>query len=219
MEATVSLPHGAPKAVRVFGPDAKEVPAQLAGGKVLFLAKAPSVGYAVYDVRAAEAPASSTLKVTESSLENARYTVKVDQNGDVSSIFDKSLKKELLSAPARLAIKTDKPVDWPAWNMDWEDQKKPPRAHVGGPAKIRIVENGPVRVALEVTREAEGSRFVQMIRLSSGDGGNRVEFSNVPWPLTTGTSAPSSGATTTITSSKSPPTSGSISPTKRELTA
>lgn len=179
VEATVAFPNGAPKAVRVFGPDGKEVPAQLAGSKVLFLAKAPSVGYAVYDVRAAQAPASSTLKVAQSSLENARYTVKVDQNGDVSSIFDKSLNKELLSAPARLAIKTDRPVDWPAWNMDWEDQKKPPRGYVGGPAKIRIVENGPVRVALEVTRETEGSRFAQTIRLSAGDAGNRVEFGNV----------------------------------------
>ncbi len=32
------------------GPDGKARPAQLEGGKVLFSAKAPSVGYAVYDV-------------------------------------------------------------------------------------------------------------------------------------------------------------------------
>lgn len=179
VEAAVSFPNGAPKAVRVFGPDGKEVAAQMAGGKVLFLAKVPSVGYAVYDVRAAQAPAPSTLKVTQSSLENARYVVKVNQNGDLSSIFDKTLNKELLSAPARLAIKTDKPVDWPAWNMDWADQKLPPRNYVGGPAKIRIVEDGPARIALEVTRETEGSRFAQTIRLSAGDAGNRVEFGNV----------------------------------------
>ena len=179
VEAAVSFSDGAPKAVRVFGPDGKEVAAQLAGGKVLFLAKAPSVGYAVYDVRAAQAPAPSTLKVTQTSLENARYAVKVNQNGDLSSIFDKTLNKELLSAPARLAIKTDKPVDWPAWNMDWEDQKLPPRSYVGGPARIRIVEDGPARIGLEVTRETEGSRFTQTIRLSAGDAGNRVEFGNV----------------------------------------
>src|SRR6185436_15135346 len=111
--------------------------------KVLFLAKVPTVGYAVYDVQAADsATSSSTLKITESSLENARYTVKIDQNGDVSSVFDKKLSKELLSAPIRLAIKTDIPRDWPAWNMDWADQQKAPRAYVSGPAKVRIVENG-----------------------------------------------------------------------------
>jgi alpha-mannosidase len=119
------------------------------------------------------------LRVTESSLENAHYRVSLDQNGDVSSIFDKTLNKELLSSPARLAFQTEKPRDWPAWNMDWADQQQPPRAFVQGPAKVRIAENGPTRVALEVTREAEGSKFVQTIRLSAGDAGNRVEFANI----------------------------------------
>ena len=63
--------------------------------------------------------------------------------------------------------------------MDWEDQKKPPRAFVQGPAKVRITENGPIRVALEVSRESEGSNFVQTIRLSAGNAGSRVEFGNV----------------------------------------
>jgi len=184
VEATVSFPNGVPKAVRVLGPDGKEVPAQLAGSdtgaaKVLFLANVPSVGYAVYAVQAAAAAAPSTLKVTAASLENARYTVKIEQNGDVASIFDKKLSRELLSAPARLAFQYEKPANWPAWNMDWADQQKPPRAYVQGPAKVRVVENGSARVALEVAREAEGSRFVQTIRLAAGDAGNRVEFANV----------------------------------------
>ncbi len=180
VEASISFPSGMPNAVRVFGPDGKEVPAQLSNGKVLFLAKAPSVGYAVYDVQTGAASTiPSTLKVMESSLENARYRVMLDQNGDVSSIFDKTLNKEMLSAPARLAIKTDKPEQWPAWNMDYSDQQRPPRAYVSGPAKIRIVENGPVRVSIEIERETEGSKCVQRISLSAGDAGRRVEFSNV----------------------------------------
>jgi alpha-mannosidase len=96
----------------------------------------------------------------------------------VSGIFDKSINKELLSAPARLAFQTERPKDWPAWNMDWADQQKPPRGYVSGPAKIRVVERGPVRVAVEVERESEGSKFVQTIRLSAGGAGERVEFAN-----------------------------------------
>jgi alpha-mannosidase len=180
VEAAVGFPGGTPKAVRVTGPDGKAVPAQLSNGKVLFVAKAPSVGYAVYDVEPAEAPAAgSTLKVTGSSLENARYRVTIDPNGDIGGIFDKAIKKELLLTPARLEIKTEKPVQYPAWNMDWDDQSRPPRAYVGGPARVRIVENGPARVAIEVSRETEGSKFVQTIRLSSGDAANRVEIGNV----------------------------------------
>jgi alpha-mannosidase len=187
VEASVSFAGGAPRAVRVFAPDGREVPAQVAGvqgdaAQILFLARAPSVGYAVYDVRAADAPASgaaSALKVNASSLENARYRVALDASGDVSSIFDKTLGRELLSAPARLAFQTERPRDWPAWNMDWEDQRKPPRGYVGGQVKVRVAEQGPARVALEVERETEGSKFVQTIRLAAGDAGNRVEFGNV----------------------------------------
>ncbi len=184
VEADVAFAGGAPTSVRVTGPDGKEVPSQVtAAGKVLFLAKVPSSGYVVFDVQGAGAAggkkAASALAVTASTLENARYRIKLDENGDVASLFDKSIKKELLAAPIRLAIKTDKPVDWPAWNMDWADQQKPPRAFVQGPAKIRVVEIGPARVAIEVVRETEGSVFAQTIRLSAGDAGNRVEFSNV----------------------------------------
>ncbi len=182
VEAELAFPGGAPKAVRVFGPEGREVPAQLSTGKVIFLARVPSVGYAVYDVQAAESsnPAGpSSLAVTESSLENARYRVILDQNGDVSGIYDKLTKRELLYSPARLEIKTDNPAQWPAWNMDWEDQSRLPRAYVQGPAKIRVVEAGPARVAVEVIREAEDSRFIQTIRLSAGDAGNRVEFRNI----------------------------------------
>jgi len=188
VEAKVSFAQGVPKAVRVFGPDGKEVPAQFEGGaesgRVLFLAKVPSVGFAVYDVRPADTPAaeSSALKVSESSLENARYRVTIDENGDVASIYDKSLKRELLKAPARLALQTEHPFDWPAWNMDWADQEKPPRGYVSGPAQIRVAENGPVRVAVEVTRETEDSKYVQTISLAAGDAGNRVEFANaIDW--------------------------------------
>ncbi|MGA3325579.1 MAG: glycoside hydrolase family 38 C-terminal domain-containing protein [Terriglobia bacterium] len=186
VEARLSFAQGVPQAVRVFGPDGKEVPSQFEAGsqsgRVLFLAKVPSVGFAVYDVRPADAPAASELKASESSLENARYRVTVDANGDVSSIYDKSIKRELLAAPARLALQTEHPFDWPAWNMDWADQQKPPRAYVSGPATIRVVESGPVRVAVEVTRETEDSKFVQTIRLAVGDAGNRVEFTNaIDW--------------------------------------
>ncbi len=184
VEAAVTFANGTPKAVRVTGPDGKEVASQVtAAGKVMFLAKVPSSGYAVFDVQGIDLltgkAAASALAVTASTLENARYRITLDANGDVASLFDKSIKKELLSAPIRLAIKTDKPVDWPAWNMDWADQQKPPRAFVQGSAKIRVVESGPARVAIEVVRETEGSVFAQTIRLAAGDAGNRVEFGNV----------------------------------------
>src|SRR6202030_1987950 len=95
VEATVAFPGGTPKAVRVNDSEGKEVPSQVEGDKVLFLASTPSVGYSVYSVSPVQASNShSALKVTESSLENARYRIKLNPGGDVSSIYDKSLNKE-----------------------------------------------------------------------------------------------------------------------------
>jgi alpha-mannosidase len=152
--------------------------------KVLFLADVPSVGFAAFDVRPATAPypKPSALKVARGSLENARYKVTLDANGDVAQVFDKAAKRNLLSAPHRLAFLHENPREWPAWNMDWTDRQNPPTAYVSGPATVKVVENGPVRVAIEVSRQSEGSEFVQVVRLNAGAAGNRVEFANkVRW--------------------------------------
>ncbi len=190
VEAKIAGLHGVPV---VTGPDGHVVPSQREGDAVIFVAKVPSVGWAVYGVRDAgvgsrvSGVGESSLKVrlrqpVGATLENARYRISIGGNGDIASILDKKTKREVLSAPARLALQTENPHDWPAWNMDWADQQKPPRGYVSGPAAFRIVENGPARVALEVTRETEGSRFVQTIRLAVGDAGNRIEIDNaIDW--------------------------------------
>jgi alpha-mannosidase len=189
-QASVAFPGNAPQAVRVYGPDGKEVLSQATiehgSARVLFLAGVPALSYAVYDVVPVQGTViedrESTLAVSEKSLENSRYRIRLDENGDVAGIFDRRLNKELLSAPVRLALQTEKPHDWLAWNMDWSDQNQPPRAYVAGPAKVSVVERGPLRVAVRVEREAEGSRFVQTIRLSEGEAGNRIEFVNsIDW--------------------------------------
>jgi alpha-mannosidase len=178
--AKVDFPNAPPKAVHVVAPDGKELPAQISNGKVIFSPSVPSVGFAVYDVQPGAASNSTAhLHVSQDELENDYYRVKLNRDGDVASIFDKTTNRELLSAPVRLAISYDNPSQWPAWNMDWDQEQAAPKAYVSGPAKIRIVESGPVRASLEVTRDTAGSHFVQTISLSAGDAGKRVEFGNV----------------------------------------
>jgi alpha-mannosidase len=180
VEAALNFPGGVPKALHVVAPDGSEQAAQISGGKVIFEASVPSVGYAVYHVLPGAANASaSELHVSSNELENTYYKITLNADGDVSSIFDKQANRELLAAPARLALSYDNPAQWPAWNMDWEQEQAKPRGYVSGTATVRIVEDGPVRVAIEVTRETAGSRFVQTVQLSAGDPGKRVEFGNV----------------------------------------
>jgi alpha-mannosidase len=183
VEATVDFGGKTPAAVQVFDADGQEVPSQVNGIsngslKIAFLARVPSAGMAIHRVvPAAAAAKNDQLKVTEAGLENARYKVMLDKNGDIASIFDKTAKLELLAAPMRLAFQYERPRDYPSWNMDWTDQQKPPRGYVSGPARITVTENGAARVALTVERESEGSVFRQTVRLAAGS--DRVEFFDV----------------------------------------
>ncbi len=182
MELDPSLPG-----VQVVDGKGEPVPTQLVsinGNKVRFLfqAKVPSIGFAVYGVQTEVASVKSELKITERTLENQSYRVTLNDAGDIASIVDKRLGKELLASPARLAFLHENPRNWPAWNMDWQDRTNAPIGYVDGPAEIRIVENGPVRIALEVKRSARDSTFVQTIRLASGTAGDRLEIANqVDW--------------------------------------
>ncbi len=165
----------------------KATPAQRTVGvdgrpRVIFAAKVPAVGFAVYGLRPGKAPAQGLLKAGAGALENGRYRATLDAAGDLASLYDKEVGRELLAAPARLALQEEKPNRWPAWNMDWKDRRNPPRAYVDGAATVRVLEAGPVRVAVEVARETEGSRFVQVYRLAAGGAGSRLEVAcTVDW--------------------------------------
>ena len=165
VEADVKFPGRRAQSVTVTGPDGKQVPAQVSGGKFVFAASVPSVGYAVYDVRPAAESTGSHLKVSEHSLENEYYRVQFNGDGDVASIFDKTYQQGTACRPRPPRYLLRQSLQWPAWNMDWDQEQAAPKAFVSGPAKIRVVENGPARVAIEISRETAGSRFVQTISL------------------------------------------------------
>ena len=174
-----------PSSIRVFDDKGKEVPSQVTGKdgnklKFIFLAKVPQAGMSVYDVRESKKASEwkTSLSAGDQFLENAWYKVVVGDNGDITSIWDKVQSKELLSAPASLEFQKEKPSYWPSWNMDWNDRKNPPEDFMNHDATIRVLENGPVRVALEISRKGRNSVITQVLSLSAGDAGKRVEVDN-----------------------------------------
>lgn len=172
-----------PQNVQVYDNNGKAVLTQITERngnklKVIFLANVPSVGMAVFDVRESAGIVNSTLKVNDRSLENPFYKVEIADNGDILSVYDKGLNRELLSKPAHLEFLNEHPKEYPAWNMDWNDRKMPAIGNLDKNTSIRIIESGPVRIAIEVKREGMNSEITQVYSLAAGEAGKHLEVSN-----------------------------------------
>jgi alpha-mannosidase len=177
-----------PVNVKVTDKDGNRLPSQIISTKVntitlIFLADLPSAGLSVFNVSETdEKPAVSELKVTERSLENSLFIVKIDLNGDIAGIYDKKAAREVLSKPASLQFQYEAPSAWPSWNMDWNDRKNPPVDFLNKEVTVKIVEQGAVRVALEVTKKGRNSEITQIVSLAAGDAGKVIEVRNkIDW--------------------------------------
>ena len=159
---------------RVYDAEGREYPAQVKDGTVKFIASVPAVGFKVFEVRESSRArrAKSELSVTESTLENGRYAVKIDKHGDIASVFDKKLGKELMDGPSRFQITHDESRVFPSWEIDYISYTDKPK-FVAGKPEIEIVDNGPAVVALKITRHYGNSKFVQTVSLCAG--GDRVD--------------------------------------------
>lgn len=181
---TVKPFHTDRKYVRVFAPCGCEVPAQYdpETETLKFAAKTPAVSCAVFDIQESDEPSplAPAVCVNGNVIENERYRVTIDENGDIASIVDKANgNTELLSAPAGLEIGPDTSQNWPSWELVWTDSLETP-VHVKDNVKIETAENGPAVCALRITRTHGGSTFEQTVRLTAG--GQRVDVEcRVDW--------------------------------------
>lgn len=181
---SLPLPVSITGNVRVFASDGSEVPSQLCGGQLIFSAPLRGSSFTLFDVRPSSTGCGmdTGLRAAERSLENNRYRVLLNEELDICSVYDKSLCRELLSAPVRLQLLRDiDSVDWPAWEVKYSDLMREPYA-CPAPVSCEIVENGPARAALSVTKKYGESTFTQIISL--GCGADRVDvFNEVDWSL------------------------------------
>ncbi len=137
--------------------------------RVTFIAEVPSCGLAVYDVVPCERTEkiTSEISVSTGSLENKFIKVTIDENGDISSVYNKKLDKELLSAPIKNAILNNvHSFDWPAWEVKYEDIKEAPYMYPSAP-EIKIKDNGPALCSVEIIRKANKSTFTSVISLDA----------------------------------------------------
>ncbi len=181
VSAHIKLKHNS-TFVKVVDKSGKEVPSQIIRKKgkefdIVFLAEVKPLGYRVYDVKAANSKCAlkTDLKVNEHILENSRYQVVFNRNGDIASVVDKKNKRQLLDAPIKMALISDMgSLSYPSWEIRKEDIDKEPKCYANTP-QFEVVENGAARVAVKVTREAEHSTVTQLVSLASDSEYIKVE--------------------------------------------
>lgn len=150
--------------------------------RAAFIADVPSLGFKVYDITEAteKRDKNSVLKISKNSIENEKYIVSINENGEISQIHDKILKKDLLTAPiCHQLIPYKGSKAWPAWELTYKSittkEYKTPVLE-----SIRILYDGPVTVALKITSKYGNSVFDTIVSLNAG--GKSVKVMNeVEW--------------------------------------
>ena len=173
--------------VKVLDSNGNEVPSQIIkkSGKefdIVFIADVNAMGYAVYDVVPANKACEikTDLAVSLHTLENEKYRVIFNKNGDLATVIDKKNNINVLDAPIKMAGLTDiGDLPYPAWEMRKKDIDREPEFFANSP-EFEIIEAGPARIAIKVSRELDHSFIDQIIYLESGGEFIRVE-NTVDW--------------------------------------
>lgn len=173
------------KNITVLDAEEKEYAAQVTEVKngiatILACVTVPPMGYKVFDIRNRKCQVKSKLFASIGMIENEKYRVSLNSNGDISSIFDKDLKKEILKKPITTGIfDYNGSKDWPAWELNFEELNREPQNSTKIKT-IKVIENGPCRVALEIVKTFGSSTFTSIVALSRG--GKVVEvYTDTEW--------------------------------------
>lgn len=172
----VSVPNVGYSFVRVFDESGREVPSQVNSTDdnylyISFCANVRGLGYKVYDILYSYEPCTMNtgLRASNNVIENFKYIVTINKNGDISSIIDKTLdKKEILNKPIRFELnKYNGDKEYPAWELTYKEVMKYPW-EFADKGKVTLIENGPARVTIKVEQICNKSTFTYYVSLAAG---------------------------------------------------
>ena len=135
----------------------------------------PSLGYEVLHVRSSEGLRSASRdksQVTASglTLENSLLRVTVDpKTGCLTSIYDKAAKFESIASGGcgnQLQTFRDTPKDYDAWNIDADFDRQV--TTLDDVESVKLIERGPLRATVRITRRWQNSKFIQDVSLYAG---------------------------------------------------
>jgi alpha-mannosidase len=124
----------------------------------------PTMGHSVYHIQSGAEPVKNSLKVSRTKLENDFFVVKLTNKGTIRSVFDKSAGREAIAEGAEandLQLFDDRPHAHDAWDTDFNIDEN--RWSMDDVVSMDVVETGPVRATVRVTKQTEDSTLTQDI--------------------------------------------------------
>ncbi len=160
---------------------------QVNDDEVLFLADVPSLGYKTYYLVEGEKKAAMTsIALNENTLENEYFRVDIDTaSGTIESLYDKVAQRFVFK---KCRYNYSRPITRPVFNNLLQVLYELPHnmsawiiGEIGRTenlirnCKIELVESGPLRSTIKVTRAFKDSKITQFISLCKG--AQRIDFS------------------------------------------
>ena len=141
----------------------------------------PSIGFCTFIVKPGEA-AEKEIFVSTRLLENKYLRLELDENANITRVYDKEFDREVLSGTGNaLAMFTDKCVHETAWNLEIDYRMK--RYDINAAESVEVYADNAVEGAIRVVRKIHNSTITQIIRL--GANSRRVDFdTTVDWQET-----------------------------------
>ena len=171
----------------VLGPSGEALPVQClvrdGRERLLFAPQVPSVGYGVYRLvgDSPAVPEAAELTVTPALLESPFVRLRLDEQGLLTSIYDKTVRREVVRPGARanvLQLFEDRPNDADAWDIDFYYRDK--GEDLVALSEVCVTEAGPLRGVLTLVREFGQSRLEQDLVIYAHTP--RIDFaSRVSW--------------------------------------
>ncbi len=186
----VQMPEPARKGISVLDAQGKSLPVQILSTEsasntyhlLVEVKDVPSLGYEVLHVKSADSASQSDLKANGLTLENSALRVTLDsQTGCITSLYDKKSSFESIASGGcgnELVAFKDTPKDYDAWNIDANFEQHFDKLDKAD--SVQLIESGPLRATIRVTRAWRNSKFVQEISLYAGL--DRVDIANhIDW--------------------------------------
>lgn len=136
----------------------------------------PSCGYRAYPlVKVERQKGTNEIVITPDLLENRYYRIRLNERGQMTSLFDKENRREVLASGERgnvFQAFEDRPMAFDAWDIDAFYQEK--MQEIDNLVSAEVEESGPVRGTLRLTWRFYGSTIVQ--RLTLYRSSRRIDF-------------------------------------------